>query len=236
MRLELGDTIFRQEILAEIIGSDANVFHSFERVRNTYTADSVPAEIPDGRTKLNYFQPNSHSTYIGGIDIGWSDSTAQVFVYRTAEGRYYVHAAYSKNNTTTAQHISNYRDIEATLPGEVDIRYGDPAAAQTLMDYTTDYDYTVVNAKNNIAASIKYINNLLEPTGAEQTPRLFFNEELGELIRQVSRIRYKVTVSKNSKDPFIKDPDGTHWDLISALRYAIFSDQYNMASTIIIEG
>ena len=236
MRQELGDTIFRQEILAEIIGSDANVFHSFDRVINTYVDEEPPEDIPEGKTRRNYFVPTPESEYICGIDIGWSDSTANVMIYRTPEGRYYVAKAYSKSNTTTKQHISNYKQMEDEMIGTVDVRYGDPAAAQTLNDYITDYDYDVTPAKNDISASIKYLNNLLEPTGANAEPRLYVHEDLGELIRQISRIRYKQVLGKGSKDPFIKDPDGTHWDLIAALRYAIYSDQYNMASINIITG
>ena len=236
MRLELGDLLFRQEILAEIIGSDENVFHAFNRNTNLYSDEALPPldERRDGWTARNYFTPNKDSLYIAGLDIGWSDSTANVHIYRTPEGRYYVHAAYSKNNTTTSQHVKNYKEIEDKLPGECDIRYCDPAAAQTINDYIVDYDYDVIPAKNDIAASIKYINNLLSPTGVNQEPRLYIHESLGELIRQVSRIRYKKVISKKSSDPFIKDPDGTHWDLIAALRYAIFSDQYNIASLNIL--
>ena len=238
MRLELGDTIFRQEILAEIIGSDENVFHSFDRIANVYTSGEPPKldDIPDGKTKRNYFSPTADSLYISGIDIGWADSTANVFIYRTPEGRYYVEKAYSKNNTTTSQHIKNYREIEEALPGDCDIRYCDPAAAQTINDYIVDYDYNVTPAKNDISSSIKYINNLFAKTGATEEPKLFIHEDLGELIRQVSRIRYKKQLGKKSNDPFIKDPDGTHWDLIAALRYALFSDQFNNASLSIIQA
>ncbi len=237
MRLELGDEVFRQEILAEIIGSDENVFHAFDRVRNTYTNEEVPRldePLPEGKTKRNYFSPTNDSLYIAGLDIGWADATANVHIYRTPEGRYYVQKAYSKNNTTTSQHVKNYKEIEANLRGDIDVRYCDPAAAQTINDYIVDYDYDVIPAKNDVAAGIKYLNNLLARTGVLEEPRLYIHEDLGELIRQVSRIRYKKTISKKSSDPFIKDPDGTHWDLIAALRYALFSDQYNIASLNIL--
>ena len=220
MRLELGDIIFRQEIMAEIIGSDANVFHSFDRTRNTFTDDDV--------------EFNKDSLYIDGIDIGWSDSTANVFIYRTPEGKYYVRRAYQKNQTTTETHVSNSREIEEELVGECDARYCDPAAAQTINDYIVTYDYDVIPAKNDVNPSIQYINQLLSPSGVNKEPRLYIHEELGELIRQISRVRFKPVTSKKAQDPFIKDPNGTHWDLIAALRYALFSDQFNMASVNIL--
>jgi hypothetical protein len=221
MRLELGDIIFRQEILAEIIGSDANVFHAFDRTLNVFNDDDITF--------------NTHSLYIDGIDIGWSDSTANVFIYRTPEGSYYVRKAYQANQTTTEQHVKNYREIEDGLIGTCDARYCDPAAAQTINDYIVTYDYDVMPAKNDVNPSIMYINQLFAPSGVNQRPRLYIHEELGELIRQVSRVRFKPVNGKKSNDPFIKDPNGTHWDLIAALRYALFSDQFNMSAINIIQ-
>lgn len=216
MHKELGDIIFRQEIMAEIIGSDDNVFFAFDRKVNLFTDDDL--------------RVNRYSTWVSGIDIGFSDSTANVMIYRTPTGSYYVRQAYCKNQTTTANHVKNYLSLEATMQGECDARYCDPSAAQTIYDYIDTYDYDVIPAKNDVKPSIQYINQLLAPSGANQKPRLYIHESLGELIRQLSRVRYKQVVSKNAKDPFIKDPDGTHWDLIAALRYALFSDQYNIAS------
>ena len=92
----------------------------------------------------------------------------------------------------------------------------------------------MVAAKNDVMASIQYINQLFAPSGVNQKPRLYIHEDLVELIRQLSRVRFKPSNTKKSHDPFIKDPEGTHWDLIAALRYALFSDQYNVASLNII--
>ena len=221
MRLELGDMIYRQEILAEIIGSDRNVFYGFKKDRNVYTDED--------------FVGNQASLFINGIDIGWSDSTANLAIYRSAKGSYYVAQAYSQNQTTTEQHVKNYREMEAKMKGECDIRYCDPAAAQTINDYIETYDYDVTAAKNDVMTSIEYINNLLEPTGVNKLPRLYIHESLGELQRQILRIRFKPTIAgKKAKDPFIPDPEGTHWDMIAALRYALYSDQFNMGSVNII--
>lgn len=233
MRLELGDMLYRQEILAEFIGSDENVFHAFDKVKNTYS-NVMPDTIPSEKHRRNYFQPTKSNEYICGIDIGWSDSTTNVFVYRTPEGVYYVQEAYSQSNTTTAKHVENYRNIESKLPGECEARYCDPAAAQTINDYIETYDYDVIGAKNAVKESLQYINQLLSGSGVDDIPRLYIHEDLHELIRQITRINYKPNNSKASKDPFIKDPEGTHWDLIAALRYALFSDQYNNAALNII--
>jgi len=233
MKLEMPDLLFRQEILAEIIGGDDNVFHAFHKTINTYS-HVLPDVLPEGRTMRNYFVPSKDDLYVCGIDIGWSDSTANLFIYRTSEGRYYIEQAYSKNTTTTAVHVQNYRDIEDKLPGECDVRYCDPAAAQTINDYILTYDYDVQKAANDVMASLQYINQLFAPSGVNQEPKLYIHEDLLELIRQTTRIRFKPQSAKKSNDPFTKDPEGTHWDMIAALRYALFSDRYNVAALNII--
>ena len=216
LKLEMSDIAYRQEILAEIIGGDEQVFHAFDRALNLYE---------DGDYIFN-----EHSWYINGIDIGFSDSTANVMIYRTPDGSYYVQKAYIQNRTTTETHVNNYKVLEMDMRGQNDARYCDPAAAQTINDYIVTYEYDVIPAKNDVMASLQYINQLLAPSGINRKPRLYIHKDLKELIRQISRVRYKPALGKKSSDPFMKDPEGTHWDLIAALRYALFSDQYNVAS------
>lgn len=221
MRLELGDMLYRQEILAEFYGSDDNVFFAFDKEINTYREGSI--------------QFSAATPVVSGIDIGYKDSTAQLWAYRFPNGDYYIDEAYSENMRTTANHIAAYKGIEDSMLSLPEMRYCDPSAAQLIADYAdAPYNYFCVPAKNDVDPSIKYINQLLTPTGANQKPKLYINDRLEELIRQVSRVRYKEQTTKTSKDPFIKDPKGTHWDLVAALRYMLYSDQYNQYSGMII--
>lgn len=222
MKQELGEMLYRQEILAEFFGTDDNVLWAFNKEINLYD---------DGDFIFNH-----HMAIVSGLDIGLRDSTAQLWSYRDAQGNYYIDKAYQKNMTSTAQHITNYREIEGEMLSEPEMRYGDPAAAQTLFDYNQDYGYLVHSGNNSFMESLAYINQLLTPTGANQKPRLYINRNLTELIRQMSRVRWKDKVNKSSKDPFIKDPKGTHWDLIAALRYMLYSDSFNMAGSMIISS
>lgn len=222
MRLELGDMLYRQEILAEFFGTDDNVFWAFNREVNVFEPGSILF--------------NSYMAVISGIDIGFRDSTAQLWAYRDSKGNYYIDKAYQKNMTATANHIASYKEIEESMFSKPEMRYGDPAAAQTLFDYKTTYDYDVVGANNAVDSSIAYINQLLTPTGADNKPRLFINKDLVELIRQLTRVRWKDKLSKGTKDPFMKDPKGTHWDLIAALRYMLYSDSFNMAGAFVVSS
>jgi hypothetical protein len=213
MRLELGETLYGQEIEAKFIGSDAGVFHAFNRDINTYD----PKDLIVSRA----------TEFIVGLDAGFRDSTAHLLVYKE-RGAYYVHSAYSEHSKTTEEHVKAFRKIES-IKGELEIRYADPAAAQWRYDLMSTYDYDTQPAKNAIKESLSHINQLFTPTGADKKPRLYVNQELNELIRQITRITYRDSTNKNSKDPFAKDPKGSHWDCIAALRYAIYSDSFNNA-------
>ena len=219
MRLELGEFLYRQEILAEFIGTDDNVFYAFGD-HNLYTTGSVKF--------------SRYTDVIVGIDVGFRDSTAGVFLYRDPRGNYYLDKAYSENMKATSVHVANLKALDAEMVGTTDLRYMDPAAAQLIYDYITDYDYQVYPAKNAVQESIKYLNQLFTPTGANHVPRLYVNSELKEMIRQLKRVRWKDGTNKTAKDPFSKDPKGTHWDLIAALRYAVYSDQHNISASTII--
>lgn len=219
MKLELGDMLYSQEILAQFLGTDENVFYALG-AHNLYEPGSVMF--------------SKQTDFIVGIDVGFRDSTSAVFLYRTADGTYYLDKAYTDNMKATSVHVSCMKELDEAMIGTVDLRYMDPSAAQLICDYTTDYDYLVYPAKNPVQESIKYINQLLTETGANKKPRLYINSELTELLRQLKRVRWKENTSKTSKDPFTKDPKGTHWDLISALRYALFSDQYNISAGNIV--
>ena len=219
MRMELGEMLYNQEILAHFVGSDDNVFYALSEA-NLYK---------DGDVKFSRY-----TDIIVGIDVGFRDSTAGVFICRDPRGNYYVEQAYSENMKATSVHVANLKALEEQVTGTIDLRYMDPAAAQLIYDYIHDYDYHVVSGKNAVQESIKYINQLLTPTGANNKPRLFINERLVELLRQLKRVRWKDTANKTAKEPFNKDPKGTHWDLIAALRYALYSDQHNLSASTII--
>lgn len=221
MRLVLGQMLYEQEILAKFIGTDDNVFYAFGE-HNTYK---------DGSIKFS-----KHTDVVVGIDVGFRDSTAAVFLYRDAQGSYYLDKAYSENMKATSVHVKSLKDLDSSMVGTVDLRYMDPSAAQLICDYIQDYDYEVSPAKNNVQESIKYLNLLMTPTGANEKPRLYVNEELTEVIRQIQRVRWRDKTSKTSKDPFSVDPKGTHWDIIAALRYALYSDKHNISAGTIIQS
>jgi hypothetical protein len=216
----LPDHIYRQEILAEWITTGSGVFFAFDDEHNLYDPKVLTFD--------------KESSYVVGLDFGYSDSTAAILVYVDKTGNYYVHDYYQKNMLPTAKHVENFRKLEERNKGKRNDRFGDPSAAQTILDLRTDHNYDIQKASNKVDASIALINELLAPQGYNKKPKLYINSDLKELIRQIRLITFKDNVSKRSSDPFNKDPEGTHWDLIAALRYAIYTHHRRRLASIAI--
>jgi hypothetical protein len=206
----LPDHVYRQEIMAEWLTKGSGVFFAYDPEVNLYD----PAEITF----------NEDSVYICGLDFGHTDATAKLLVYVDRSGTYYVHAAYQEAARPTKDHVKAFKQMEKTNKGILEDRYGDPSAAQTLLDLRTQYDYEVSKASNKIAPGLACINDLLAPQGFDKKPKLYINKDLTELRRQLQSVTYKET-GKNSNDPFNNDPEGSHWDMLAAFRYAIYTHQ-----------
>lgn len=203
----LPDHVYRQELLAEWLSKGSGVFFAFNPEANLYDP-----------TELTF---NKDSVYIGGYDFGHTDSTASILIYTDRQGNYFVHDIYQQAARPTKEHVKAFKDLEKRNPGILEERYGDPSAAQTLLDLRSQYDFEIARASNKVAQGLACLNDLMAEQGMDKKPKLYINKDLGELIRQIRTVSYKD--SKSSTDPFNKDPEGTHWDLLAALRYAIYS-------------
>lgn len=204
----LPDHVYRQEILAEWLSKGSGVFFAYDPEHNLYD----PEEITFG----------DDAVYVCGLDFGHTDATAKLLVYTDNAGNYYVHDAYQQAARPTKEHVKAFRSIEERNKGILEERYGDPSAAQTLLDLRTQYDYEVSKASNKIAPGLACINDLFALQGYDKKPKLRINKNLKELLRQIQSVTYKDT-GKNGSDPFNSDPEHSHWDLLAAFRYAIYT-------------
>lgn len=204
----LPDHVYRQEIMAEWLSKGSGVFFAFDPEQNLYD----PSEV--------VFDENAN--YIVGLDFGHTDSTALLLVYFDNAGNYFVHDAYQQAARPTKEHVKSFKEIERRNKGILEDRFGDPSAAQTLLDLRSQYDYEVSKAINKVAPGIACLNDLMAPQGYDKKPKLYINKNLTELRRQIQSVTYKET-GKNTVDPFAPDPEGTHWDLLAAFRYVIYT-------------
>lgn len=206
----LPELVYKQEILALWVSTGAGVFHAFDKEVNLYDPETLVFD--------------KGARYIMGFDFGTRDSTAAILVYVTNSGDYYVHDTYMKNMTTTSKHLEAYKAMESRNSGELVERFGDPSAAQTLLDLSSDYNYDIVKANNRQAEGIDCINNLLSIQGANKKPKMYINKNLSDLITQMELVTYNPNRVNRNADMFNKAPGGEHhWDLLAALRYVIYS-------------
>ena len=205
----LSERAFKQEIEAQWLTTGAGVFYAFDDELNVYDPDEL---LLDG------------GNFILGFDFGAMDSTCMAYIYVNQAGEYYVHDLYMANMRTTQQHVTSFKEMIVKHKGKQVGSWGDPSAAQSMLDLRNTYDFYIAKANNNIAPAVTLINELFEPTGANRRPKLYINKNLTELITQIQLITYKNGVGRSSTsgDPFNKHRDH-HFDAVHAMRYAIYS-------------
>lgn len=217
----LSERAYQQEIEAKWLTAGAGVFFAFDEEVNTY--DPLEVNLKG-------------SNFITGHDFGALDSTAMVYVYVNRKGEFYVHDVYMKNMQTTCQHVKNFRSvIEKDMSAQQEGSYGDPSAAQSMLDLRNTYHYDITKAYNKVSPGIAILNELMEPQGLDRKPKLFINKNLASLINQLQLITYKNEAGgqTNTGDPFNKHKDH-HFDLIHALRYAVVTHYRQNQSAFIM--
>jgi len=193
--------VYQQEYEAQFVSvTDDTVFHGFNHDRHVIDFSKYRGFVNDYNT-------------IVGIDIGFSDSASHAMVMHE-RGKYYIFSGTMFNKVNTKTMAERYQQAEQRYTINPQERYIDPSAALTAYDLSSLYDYFTFPAKNNIKQSLALLNQLFEQD------RLFIADDCHEIIQQIAEVEYNH--SKTSKDPFKKHNEH-HWDLISAIRYAIYT-------------
>jgi len=212
-RETLPELTYRQEFLAEWVSTGSGVFYAFDQELNIYD----PAEVNLKGTK-----------FINGYDFGLSDATAMISTYVTNQGDFYVSEAYMANQLPTQKHLENFRAQDLKFKDSENVgMFGDPSAAQLMLDLSSTYNYYLTKANNKVGPGLQCLNDLMAPQGMNRKPKLFVSKYLVELIHQISNVEYKNgsgRVGNSGAELFAPPPDRSHhWDLIAALRYCIYT-------------
>lgn len=220
----LSDLVYRQEILAEWVSTGSGVFHAFDQDLNIYNPDEIDL---------------SGCKFINGYDFGLSDSTAMVSAYITNQGDYYVAEAYMANQMPTKKHLENFKAQDLKFKDSKNVgMYGDPSAAQLLLDLASTYNYYISKANNRVAPGLQCLNDLMAPQGMNRKPKLYISSKLTTLIHQISNVEYKNGAGSAGLNGDLFSPPADrshHWDLIAALRYCIYSHyRQNTAGSVIL--
>jgi len=218
----LSERAYQQEIEAKWLTSGSGVFYAFDLSKNLYDPEELDVSKMD---------------FITGHDFGTLDSTAMVYIHVNNQGDFYIHDTYMANSATTVKHYIEFKKvIERNGKCRQVGSYGDPSAAQSMLDLRNTYHYDIQKGNNKVAPGLSIMNELMEPQGLNRVPKLYVNKNCKELITQLQLITYKNEAGPqtNSGDPFNKHKDH-HFDLVQALRYAIVTHyRQNLAALVVL--
>lgn len=146
---------------------------------------------------------------VGGIDFGFNNPTAAVFLARNEDGVYYLSADYKRREAVMADHAADL----VGKGGERWIWYGDPAAAQNILEMRR-LGLTVVEANNDVSNGIDTVYGLIK------SRRLRIMRSCKATLDELGSYAWKKDAkSGDLADEPIKEND----HLMDALRYALHS-------------
>lgn len=234
-RRTLPPDVFEQEIMGKFTAGAGKVFPEFSRENNVRPLSYYPL--------LEHWV--RHNIVINTIDSGFSHYFSSYhFVYVEEIDTFIIFTEYNQNKTTTPIHAQNIKNTEeAFVDREPDIRFADPAAAQTIADLA-DHGLHYNSSEKNLRETVQFINSLCyqrsEVTGESRF--IVIDERCPELIRQLTEVKWKedhiakvTRESGNAKGtkPFAPDLNKrTDWDAIDAIRYGVYSYGKNIRISV----
>jgi hypothetical protein len=227
--------IYAQEYEGKFNAKAGSVFSEFKKERNVRSIEHYPylRDWIDGGCVV-----------VHSVDPGWSHCFGGVyFVYVDEIDTFIVFGEYNKNKITTPVHAKNFEEYEREYIGrEPDVRYCDPASAQTIGDFV-EHNMMFNLAEKPLRESIQGVNNFCYQTSmiTGESRLIVISEFCPELIRQLSSVKWKVDAANQTREaggskgvkPFAPDKDlHTDWDVIDALRYGLYTFGKNMLADI----
>lgn len=164
---------------------------------------------------LEKFKNSTKYDFIGGLDLGYKDTTVFLVIATDGEDNYFVVEEYSATGSVTsvdAEHIQELID-----KWDIDYIYIDSANQQTKADLAYDFDIYCENANKSVLDGILFLQNLFD-----QNMIIFdetFDPDGGEFQCYRQLLSYKWKDKVENPKPEHKEP--SHY--ADALRYAIYT-------------
>jgi len=199
----LSESIYQREYegkLIDVAGTD--VFYGFDYKKNIISYDTLLSTI------------DKNSYIITSLDVGATDNSAYVLI-KVEAGKYYVVDGFAENNLNEELLAKKIKELEAKYKITPEVRYIDPSAKITRIGLSGTYNLDFFPAMNAVSSGISVLNQLFIKG------RLFISDKFNELITEIQTIEYKENAPKNGD--IFKRVKGHHFDLIHALRYAVFT-------------
>jgi hypothetical protein len=194
------------------------VFKEFDK--KIHVIDQLPTR--DGK-------PLAEWRRIRGIDFGWSNPTACLWICQDRDGRYYVYDEHYDSQKPIEYHAQCIKDREWNyrhpMYGQTYCDSEDPAAIHKLRDLTGSGSFVPVNKSlASIGKQVSLLRKLMMVQG-DGKPQLFILKKCANLIREIRGYRWseapgKVGNQRNPQDYPVQWNDHA----VDALRYALFFD------------
>lgn len=209
---DLDGTTWYQEYMAEFKQMAGLVFKEFDRAKHLVKADAIPAE----------------GTRMIGIDFGYTNPFAAVFVIIDSDQNWYVYDLIYQSRMVTTEAINRLRD---KMTGQYFTAIiGDSAAKQEIENFKSQHfpirgaTKSSAGTGSSIKAGIGLIAQKLRPQESPDgtlRPKLFIREDLKPLILEFEKYHYPESEEGTmvSKDIPTKEFDHA----IDALRYLMLS-------------
>lgn len=149
-RKTMSDALFRQEYEADFNTYEGQIWNIEDR--HIVGNPLCPIKAVPAREDMDI---------IGGLDMGYKDSTAFVIVgYAFKEERFYILDEYMDNLKATSVYASEIKSV--CNEWDPDFIFIDSGAQQTKADLAYDYDIITSNAKKSVLDGIGYISSLID--------------------------------------------------------------------------
>ena len=146
----MSEALFRQEYEADFNTYEGQIWQL--ESRHIIGDENCPIKTTPSRDDMDI---------IGGLDMGYKDSTAFVVVgYNFKDECFYILDEYLENEKVTSQYAADIKELCDRW--EPDFIFIDASAAQTKADLAYDYDIYTTSAKKSVLDGIGYVGSLVD--------------------------------------------------------------------------
>lgn len=210
-REETPEDEFMQEWLADFRSMTTAVYPSFSRNKHVFNPNETDPEKP----KLPH-----HGTHIIGVDFGFTDPFAAVFVLIDTNHNWWVYDEVYETNLTLDHAHQILRDkMGSTAYSRI---IGDSAAATELEVLKKQYRLPIIGAKkgkDTLKAGIRELNSKLKIREGTGQPKLYVSSNCSNLIKEFEAYEYNTTLDAYGERIVLETPEDKNNHALDALRY-----------------
>lgn len=192
-RKSLPEWQFRMFYLGEFVRPEGLIYADFDSSKHIIDPFGIPSDW----------------TRIAGIDIGYNNPTAIVFIAIDKDGKNYVYREYYERYKTFEEIIKDFLDM--TKNEKIDSVYVDPSEP-AFIKALRQKGINVLEAKNDVKEGISAVISLFK------TDRLYVFRGCKNLLDEIENYRWK-KVNEDLKDEPLKEYDHA----CDAMRYALYT-------------